>query len=243
MDNEGTSVPLSQKIALSRPVGNPSYNQFDYEITTFSLVPGYVTACEIYNMRSYLSKEEYLLSFDAERADEIAAECGSVDELSDAVVAKINENCLDECQDLQRQAYNNLYEMFNADLIISLESEKRSDQLLKTLTASSQAITLLHEVPQLIREADDPTALIASSIAKIEDAKENDLITKAQKEQMISQVQESFKFNPLWTTSYEEILFNVKSGELSFKTLFDFIFFGNRNKKIAYFNPCLYLKR
>ena len=28
-------------------------------------------------MRSYLSKDEYLLSFDAERAEEIAAECGS----------------------------------------------------------------------------------------------------------------------------------------------------------------------
>ena len=197
-------------------------------MATFSLVPGYVTECENYNMRSYLSKEEYLSSLDAERAEEIVAECGSVDDLSDAVVAKINENCLDECQDLQRQAYNNLHEMLHADLIISLESEKRSDQLLKTLTASSQAITLLHEIPQQFREASDPTALIASSIAKIEDAKDNDLITKAQKEQMISQVQESFKFNPLWTTSYEEILFNVKSGE----TLFDFVFLEIETEKL-----------
>ena len=174
-------------------------------------------------MRSHLSKTEFLLTFDAERAEEIVAECGSVDDLSDAVVAKINENCLDECQDLQRLAYNNLYEMVNADLIISLESEKRSDQLLKILTASSQAITLLHEIPQQYREASDPTALIASSEAKIEDAYSNLLITQAQKQQMIEEVRESFKFNPLWTTSYEEILFNVKSGELLFKTLFDFI--------------------
>ena len=30
-DNEGTSVPLSRKVALSRPVGNPSLNVDRFE--------------------------------------------------------------------------------------------------------------------------------------------------------------------------------------------------------------------
>ena len=30
-DNEGTSVPLSRKVALSRPVGNPSWNRLPAE--------------------------------------------------------------------------------------------------------------------------------------------------------------------------------------------------------------------
>ena len=209
-----------------------SYKQFDYEITTFPLVPGYVTDCEIFNMRSAASKDAYLLSLnDAEKMEEITAECEmDVDELSDAVVAKINENCLDECQDLQRQGYNDLYEMINADKIISLESEKRSGEVIKTLTTWSQAITLLHDVPQQIREAADPTALIASSTTKIANALENGLISQAQHDQMKAQVQTSFEFNPLWTTSYEEILFNVKKGELLIKTSFDFKSFWKLEK-------------
>ena len=49
-------------------------------------------------MRSAASKDDYLLSLDAEEAEEVLAECGTVDELSEELVAKIAENCLDECQ-------------------------------------------------------------------------------------------------------------------------------------------------
>ena len=81
------------------------------EIKTFLLVPGYVTDCEIFDMRSAASKEDYLLSYDdGEKIDEILSECGTVDELSDELVARIYENCGDECQDLQRQTYNDLHE-------------------------------------------------------------------------------------------------------------------------------------
>ena len=62
-------------------------------------------------MRSAASKEDYLLSYDdGEKIDEILSECGTVDELSDELVARIYENCGDECQDLQRQTYNDVHE-------------------------------------------------------------------------------------------------------------------------------------
>ena len=96
-------------------VSNKSNNITDSiyrnEMSTFLLVPGYVTDCEIFDMRSAASKEDYLLSFDdGEKIDEILSECGTVDELSDELVARIYENCNDECQDLQRQTYNDLHE-------------------------------------------------------------------------------------------------------------------------------------
>ena len=174
-------------------------------------------------MRSAASKNDYLLSLDAEEAEEVLAECGTVDELSDELIAKIYENCDDECQDLQRQAQNNLKEFLHEDLIISLESEKKSAELIKQLTTFSDAITLLHEIPQQFRESSDPEALIDSSKQKIESAFSNGLITESQRNQMTKEVEDSFTFNPIYTTSYEEILFNVKKGELFCKTSFDII--------------------
>ena len=175
-------------------------------------------------MRSSASKIDYLDSFhDGEMVEEILAECGTVDELSDELVAKIYENCDDECQDLQRQAQNNLKEFLHEDLIISLESEKKSAELIKQLTTFSEAITLLHEIPQQFRESSDPEALIESSKLKITSAFNNGLITESQMNQMTKEVEDSFTFNPIYTTSYEEILFNVKKGELFCKTSFDII--------------------
>ena len=95
-------------------VSNKSNNITDSiyrnEMSTFLLVPGYVTDCEIFDMRSAASKEDYLLSYDGEKVEEILSECGTVDELSDELVARIYENCGDECQDLQRQTYNDVHE-------------------------------------------------------------------------------------------------------------------------------------
>ena len=175
-------------------------------------------------MRSAASKNDYLLSLDAEEAEEVLAECGTVDELSDELIAKIYENCDDECQDLQRQAQNNLKEFLHEDLILSLESEKKSDELITQLTTFSEAITLLQEIPQQFREASDPEALIDSSKLKIESAFENGLITETQMTQMRNEVDASFAFNPAVTTTYSEILSNVKKGILLSKTSIDVIF-------------------
>ena len=170
-------------------------------------------------MRSSASKIDYLDSFhDGEMVEEILAECGTVDELSDELVAKIYENCDDECQDLQRQAQNNLKEFLHQELIISLESEKKSDELITQLTTFSEAITLLHEIPQQFRESSDPEALIDSSKLKIAAVFYDGLITEAQMTQMMQEVEQSFAFNPVITTTYEEILFSVKKGVLFFKT-------------------------
>ena len=167
-------------------------------------------------MRSAASNQsinDYLLSFDdGKEIDEIVSECGTVDELSDDVVARIYENCDNECQDLQRKVSNDLHELIMADTIISLESEKKADQVIKELTTFSEAITLLAEIPQQFREASDPEALIASSKLKIDSALSDKLISESQAAQMKEQVEKSFKFDPLWTTSYEEILLNVKKG-------------------------------
>ena len=171
-------------------------------------------------MRSAASKDDYLLSLDAKEAEEILAECGTVDELSDELVAKIGENCLDECQDLQRQAANDLLEFVYQDTILSLDSEKKSDELIKQLTTFSQAITELAEIPQQLRELSNPEALIDSSKLKIASVFYDGLITEAQMTQMMKEVEQSFAFNPVITTTYEEILFNVKKGELFCKTLF-----------------------
>ena len=156
--------------------------------------------------------------------EEMTAECGTVDELSDELVAKIGENCLDECQDLQRQAANNLLEFVYQDTILSLDSEKKSDELIKQLTTFSQAITTLAEIPQQLRELSNPEALIDSSKLKIESAFENGLITETQMTQMRNEVDASFAFNPAVTTTYSEILSNVKKGTLLSKTSFGVIF-------------------
>ena len=167
-------------------------------------------------MRSAASNQsinDYLLSFDdGKEIDEIVSECGTVDELSDDVVARISENCDNECQDFQRKVSNDLHELIMADTIISLESEKKADQVIKELTTFSEAVTLLAEIPQQFREASDPEALIASSKLKIDSALSDKLISESQAAQMKEQVEKSFKFDPLWTTSYEEILVNVKKG-------------------------------
>ena len=198
------SLPLSKK------------NQVYYEIRTFPLVPAYVTDCEIFNMRSAASKNDYLLSFDdGEKVEEILAECGSVDELSDELVAKIDENCLDSCQDLQRQAKNNILEFIYEDTILSLESEKQSDALIDQLTTFSEAITLLAEIPQLFLDASEPEALIDSSKLKISLAYSDGLLSDTQVAQLNEQVEKSFKFDPLLTTTYEEIIFDVQKGVLS----------------------------
>ena len=173
-------------------------------------------------MRSAASKNDYLLSLDA--PEEMTAECGTVDDLSDELVAKIGENCLDECQDLQRQAANNLLEFVYQDTILSLDSEKKSDELIKQLTTFSQAITTLAEIPQQLRELSNPEALIDSSKLKIESAFENGLITETQMTQMRNEVDASFAFNPAVTTTYSEILSNVKKGTLLSKTSFGVIF-------------------
>ena len=99
-----TFVKVSNK--SNNIIGSICHN----EIKTFLLVPGYVTDCEIFDMRSPASKEDYLLSYDGEKVEEILSECGTVDELSDELVARIYENCGDECQDLQRQTYNDVHE-------------------------------------------------------------------------------------------------------------------------------------
>ena len=104
--------------------------------------------------------------------------------------------------------------LLKAETIISLESEKKSDEVVKALTTFSEAITLLHEIPQQFRESSDPEALIESSKLKITSAFNNGLITESQMNQMTKEVEDSFTFNPIYTTSYEEILFNVKKGEL-----------------------------
>ena len=201
---------------------NANIYRFQFTSPFLQLVPGYVTACESFNMRSAASKNDYLLSLDA--PEEMTAECGTVDELSDELVAKIGENCLDECQDLQRQTANDLLEFVYQDTILSLESEKKSDALIKQLTTFSQAITLLAEVPQQLRESSDPEALIDSSKLKIADAFYDGLITETQMTQMMKEVEASFAFNPVVTTTYEEILSNVKKGTLLSKTSFDIIF-------------------
>ena len=87
---------------------NDNIYRFQFTSPFFQLVPGYVTACESFDMRSAASKQDYLLTLEV--PEEMMAECGTVDELSDELVAKIGENCLDECQDLQRQAANDLLE-------------------------------------------------------------------------------------------------------------------------------------
>ena len=172
-------------------------------------------------MRSAASKNDYLLSFDdGEKVEEILAECGTVDELSDELVAKIDENCLDKCQDLQRQAKNNLLEFVYEDTILSLESEKQSNTLIDQLTTFSEAITLLAEIPQLFLDASDPDALIDSSKLKISLAYSDGLLSDTQVAQLNEQVEKSFKFDPLWTTPYEEIIFEVKKGALLSKTFF-----------------------
>ena len=173
-------------------------------------------------MRSVASKNDYLLSLD--EPEEMTAECGTVNNLSDELVAKIGENCLDECQDLQRQAANDLLEFVYQDTILSLDSEKKSDELIKQLTTFSQAITTLAEIPQQLRELSNPEALIDSSKLKIESAFENGLITETQMTQMRNEVDASFAFNPAVTTTYSEILSNVKKGILLSKTSFDVIF-------------------
>ena len=167
-------------------------------------------------MRSAASKNDYLLSFDdGEKVEEILAECGSVDELSDELVAKIDENCLDSCQDLQRQAKNNILEFIYEDTILSLESEKQSDALIDQLTTFSEAITLLAEIPQLFLDASEPEALIDSSKLKISLAYSDGLLSDTQVAQLNEQVEKSFKFDPLLTTTYEEIIFDVQKGVLS----------------------------
>ena len=164
-------------------------------------------------MRSAASKNDYLLSFDdGEKVEEILAECGSVDELSDELVAKIDENCLDRCQDLQREAKNNILEFIYEDTILSLESEKQSDALIEQLTTFSEAITLLAEIPQQFLDASDPDALIDSSKLKISLAYSDGLLSDTQVAQLNEQVEKSFKFDPLWTTPYEEIIFEVQKG-------------------------------
>ena len=60
--------------------------------------------------------------------------------------------------------------------------------------------------------------MIDSSKLKIESAFEDGLITEAQMTQMMREVEQSFAFNPVITTTYEEILFSVKKGVLFFKT-------------------------
>jgi hypothetical protein len=173
-------------------------------------------------MRSTASKDEYLLSLDAEEAEETLAECGTVDELSDELVAKIDENCLDECQDLKRQAQNNLLEFIYEDTILSLESEKQSDALIDQLTTFSEAITLLAEIPQLFLDASEPEALIDSSKLKISLAYSDGLLSDTQVAQLNEQIEKSFKFDPLLTTTYEEIIFDVQKGvsSLSLKLYF-----------------------
>ena len=200
---------------------NDNIYRFQFTSPFFQLVPGYVTACESFDMRSAASKQDYLLTLEV--PEEMMAECGTVDELSDELVAKIGENCLDECQDLQRQAANDLLEFVYQDTILSLDSEKKSDELIKQLTTFSQAITSLAEIPQQLRELSDPEALIDSSKLKIADVFYDGLITEAQMTQMMKEVEASFAFNPAVTTTYEEILSNVKKGTLLSKTSFDII--------------------
>ena len=105
-----------------------------------------------------------------------------------------------------------------------MESEKKSDEVVKALTTFSEAITLLQEIPQQFREASDPEALKDSSKLKIASVFYDGLITESQMNQMMKEVEDSFTFNPIYTTSYEEILGNVKKGALFLKTLFDIFY-------------------
>ena len=218
------SKDILNQVTISFAERVASFPSCQFTYPSFQLVPGYVTECESFNMRSTASKDEYLLSLDAEEAEEILAECGTVDELSDELVAKIDENCLDECQDLKRQAQNNLLEFIYEDTILSLESEKQSDALIEQLTTFSEAITLLAEIPQQFLDASEPDALIDSSKVKISLAYSDGLLSDTQVAQLNEQVEKSFKFDPLWTTPYEEIISEVKKGGLLSKTLLDYIF-------------------
>ena len=95
-----------------------------------------------------------------------------------------------------------------------MDSEKKSDELITQLTTFSQAVTALAEIPQQLRETSDPEALKDSSKLKIASAFYDGLITEAQMTQMMGEVEASFAFNPAVTTSYGEILSNVKKGTL-----------------------------
>ena len=100
-------------------------------------------------------------------------------------------------------------------MCLSLESEKQSDALIDQLTTFSEAITLLAEIPQLFLDASEPEALIDSSKLKISLAYSDGLLSDTQVAQLNEQVEKSFKFDPLLTTTYEEIIFDVQKGVLS----------------------------
>ena len=70
----------------------------------------------------------------------------------------------------------------------------------------------LVELPNAFREAQDPEKLIDKSIAKVRAAAEAKLIDDDQRKRMEDQINSAFAFDPLWTTSYQQIVANVGKG-------------------------------
>ena len=70
----------------------------------------------------------------------------------------------------------------------------------------------LVEVPIAFREAQDPDKIRDQSLAKVKAARDANLITDDQKTAMDDQIENAFAFDPLWTTSYQQIVANVGKG-------------------------------
>ena len=70
----------------------------------------------------------------------------------------------------------------------------------------------LVEIPIAFREAQDPEKLKDISIAKVNAARKAELITPDQQKTMKAQIEKAFKFDPRYTTSYQEIVAGVGKG-------------------------------
>ena len=124
----------------------------------------------------------------------------------------IDINCNKDCLDKRNYVSIQLAEIVTAEEILEKENEEKREKAISVLQSVSQTMTELAQVPQAIRESQNPSTVKAQSNAKVQKAWKKGLINTDQKNQMLKEIDGAFSFGPLWTTSYKEIVDNVKKG-------------------------------
>ena len=182
-----------------------------------TLVPGYVSSCERFHMRSLASKQDFLVDLETNgRGKEAAAlveDCGMTEDLSVEIAKIIDNYCLDSCQYYKRRIENNFFEFVSEAEVLIAQTGKKTDKLKKRLEKASNVITELGKIPTQFQDtSQDPSKLIKDAEQKLDSALKHNLITKEQHEVMLGKTKDAFAFDPVIRTSFTEVVNNVQKG-------------------------------
>ena len=173
-------------------------------------------------MRSPKSKNEFLSTLDGTTIEYLLQSCGTEDDienLSEDVLAKIDENCPAEpCQALRRDAENTLAEIEKKSAAMEKASEKRRDETVKYMKKMADAATSLQGIPDLIRDATmDPEKLESQCHANIDYIRSKGLISDEQATRMrkeVSQKLDSSQGISGLQSSFKDVSAGLKKGKL-----------------------------